>query len=115
MVCKLAGNGKNVTLTSAEEVKVPPESVFLCFITKVACTKTSTEGTNHHFFSAFTLGLKKDDIVFMPLLSTFARFFCAAVIFLGGCKETKKTSNDMSSDLPLKETRRTQTQSLKVE
>lgn len=39
---------------------------------------------NIHFFSALTLGLKKEDIVFIPVLSTLARVFWAAVIFLGG-------------------------------
>lgn len=37
-----------------------------------------------HFFSALTLGLKKDDMGFMPVLSALARVFWAAVIFLGG-------------------------------
>lgn len=30
---------------------------------------------HHSFFSVLTLGLKKDDMGFMPLLSTFARLF----------------------------------------
>lgn len=51
---------------------------FLSFIGK--------NSNNIYFCSALTLGLKKDDMVFMPLLSTLARLFWAAVIFLGGWK-----------------------------
>lgn len=39
---------------------------------------------NNQFFSALTLGLKKDDMGFMPVLSTLARLFWAADIFFGG-------------------------------
>lgn len=47
---------------------------------------------NIHFFSVLTLGLKKDDIGFIPVLSPLARLFWAAVIFLGGWdKRGKKT------------------------
>lgn len=56
--------------------------LFLFFITNISCTNRNSY--NIHFFSALTLGLKKDDIGFMPLLSTLARLFWAAVIFLGG-------------------------------
>lgn len=37
-----------------------------------------------HFFSVLTFGLKKEDMGFMPVLSTFARLFWAVVIFLAG-------------------------------
>lgn len=47
---------------------------------------------NIHCFSALTLGLKKDDIGFMPVLSTLARLFWAALIFLGGWNKGKETS-----------------------
>lgn len=42
-----------------------------------------------HFFSALVLGLKKEDMGFMPLLSTLAKVFWAAVIFLGGWNEKR--------------------------
>lgn len=40
-----------------------------------------------------TLGLKNEDMVFMPVLSTLARLFWAAVIFLGGWKENQQCSS----------------------
>lgn len=40
-----------------------------------------------------TLGLKKEDMVFMPVLSTLARLFWAAVIFLGGWKKNQHCSS----------------------
>lgn len=54
---------------------------------------------NIHFFSALTLGLKKDDMGFMPVLSTFARLFWAALIFLGGWNKGKKKINTITQRL----------------
>ncbi len=54
---------------------------------------------NIHFFSALTLGLKKDDIVFIPVLSTLARVFWAAVIFLGGWNKEGKKINMITQRL----------------
>ncbi len=50
-----------------------------------------------HFFSALTLGLKKADIGFMPLLSTLARLFWATVIFLGGWNKRKENQHDSTT------------------
>lgn len=57
--------------------------IFHIFLLQnVSCTNHKLY--NIHFFSTLTLGLKKEDIGFMPVLSTLARLFWAAVIFLGG-------------------------------
>lgn len=59
--------------------------MFLLFITILLYI-----AKKYHFFSALTLGLKKDDMGFMPVLSTLARVFWAADIFFGGWNREMK-------------------------
>lgn len=66
-------------------------TVFLYFINRnIHICKHIDTRTHSYFFSCLTLGLKNEDMLFMPVLSTLASVFWAAVIFLGGYQENSK-------------------------
>lgn len=76
------------------------------YVTHFLSLLQNVSSTNHklyniHFFSALTLGLKKDDIGFMPVLSTLARVFWAAVIFLGGWNKRRDEKNQYDNSTTL--------------